>query len=99
MAILPSLLLFGAACGLAYLREIDRLERDLEPSRSGKKLLPITLCALVICLLFTLWSFDAGLILLVLTAHLFAVLAGVSAGQKLAWMIYRKRNPDLFEDE
>ena len=99
MAALPFLLLFGSGCGLAYLKEIDRLERDLEPTRSGKKLLPITLCALVICLLFTLWSFDAGLILLILTAHLFAVLAGISAGNAIALTVYRKRNPEQFEDE
>ena len=97
--LVPFLLLLGSACFLAYLKEIDRLERDEEPNRSGRKLIPITLCALALCFLFTLWSFDAGLILLVLTVHLFAVLAGLAAGNAIALTVYRKRNPDLFEEE
>ena len=99
MQILPFLLLFGAACGLSYVREIDRLERDEEPSRNGKRFLVITFCALGLSFLFALWSMDAGLILLTLTLYLISLLAGIVAGQWLAWMVYCKRNPDLFEDE
>ena len=93
-AFLPFLLLFGAACGLSYVKEIDRLERDLDPSRSGKKFLVTTFCALGLCLLFTLWSVDAGLILLTLTLYLISVLAGISMGQTIAELVYRKRNPE-----
>ena len=93
-ALLPFLLLFGAACGLSYVKEIDRLDRDEAPARSGKKLLVTTFCALGLCFLFTLWSVDAGLILLTLTFHLFAVMAGISLGQTIALHLYRRRNPE-----
>ena len=99
MQILPFLLLFGAACGLSYVKEIDRLERDEEPSRNGKRFLVITFCALGLSFLFALWSMDAGLILLTLTLYLISLLAGIAAGQWLSWMVYCKHNPDLFEDE
>ena len=99
MSLLPFLLLFGAGCFLAYLKEIDHLERDEEPARSGKKFLLVTFGALGLSFLFTLWSADAGLILLTLTLHLCAVLAGVYAGQWLALLICRKRSPELFEEE
>ena len=42
---------------------------------------------------------DAGLILLTLTLYLVSLLSGIAAGQWLAWMVYCKHNPDLFEDE
>jgi hypothetical protein len=42
---------------------------------------------------------DAGLILLTLSLYLSTALAGVYAGQKLAWGIYCKRNPDLTDEE
>ena len=93
-AILPFLLLFGASCGLSYVKEIDRLERDEAPSRSGKKLLVTTFCALGLCFLFTLWSVDAGLILLTLSFYLICVLAGIYTGQTIAELVYRKRNPE-----
>ena len=93
-ALLPFLLLFGAACGLSSVKEIDRLERDEAPSRSGKKFLVTTFCALGLCFLFTLWSADAGLILLTLTLYLISVLAGISLGQTIAELVYRKRNPE-----
>ena len=99
MKYLPFLLLFGAACGLSYLKEIDRLERDEEPRRDGRRFLAISLAALVLTFLFTLWSVDAGLILLTLSLYLLAVLAGIYAGQWLAWTIYCKRNPEALEDE
>ena len=99
MSLLPFLLLFGAGCFLAYLKEIDRLERDEEPARSGKKFLLVTFGALGLSFLFTLWSADAGLILLTLTLHLCAVLAGIAAGQWLALLICRRRSPELFEEE
>ena len=99
MQILPFLLLFGASCALSYVKEIDRLERDEEPSRNGKRFLLITFCALGLSYLFALWSMDAGLILLTLTLYLMSLLAGIAAGQWLAWMVYCKRNPDIFEDE
>ena len=99
MSLLPFLLLFGAGCFLAYLKEIDRLERDEEPARSGKKFLLVTFGALGLSFLFTLWSADAGLILLTLTMYLCTVLAGVYAGQWLALLICRKRSPELFEEE
>ena len=95
--LLPFFLLLGAGCFLAYLKEIDRLERDEAPTRSGKKFLIVTFGALGLSFLFTLWSADAGLILL--TLHLCAALAGICAGQWLAWLIFCKRNPDLFEEE
>ena len=44
-------------------------------------------------------SQDIGLILLTLSLYLSAALAGVYAGQKLAWLIYCKRNPDLTKEE
>ena len=97
--LLPFLLLFGAGCFLAYLKEIDRLERDEKPTRSGRKFLVVTFGALGLSFLFTLWSADAGLILLTLTLHLCAALAGICAGQWLAWLIFCKRNPDIFEEE
>lgn len=93
-ALLPFLLLFGAACGLAYLKEIDRLERDEAPARNGKKLLVTTFCAMGLCMLFTLWSVDAGLILLTLTFYLLSVMAGISLGQTIALLIYHKHNPE-----
>ena len=99
MAYIPYLLLFAAACGLAYVKEIDRLDRDEEPSENGKKFFLTVLASLVLTILFTLWSVDAGLILLTLTLYLAAALAGVYAGQKLAWLIYCKRNPDLTTEE
>ena len=99
MQILPFLLLFCAACALSYVKEIDRLERDEEPSRNGKRFLVIIFCALGLSFLFALWSMDAGLILLTLTLYLMSLLAGIAAGQWLAWMVYCKRNPDIFEDE
>ena len=99
MELLPFLLLFGVSCGLAYIKEIDRLERDEDPAGGGKRLFAIGFAALVLTLLFTLWSADAGLIMLTLTLYLIALLMGIYAGQKLAWLIYRKRNPDLFEEE
>ena len=99
MEFLPFLLLFGTACGLAYVKEIDRLERDCEPVRSGKRFLTITFCALGLSFLFALLSVDAGLILLTLTLYLATLLAGITAGQTLAWLLYRRRNPDLFEEE
>ena len=99
MQILPFLLLFGAACALSYVKEIDRLERDEEPSRNGKRFLVIIFCALGLSFLFALWSMDAGLILLTLTLYLISLLSGIAAGQWLAWMVYCKRNPELFEEE
>ena len=93
-AFLPFLLLFGAACGLSYVKEIDRLDRDQDPTRSGKMFLITTFCALGLCFLFTLWSVDAGLILLTLTFYLISVLAGISLGQTIAELVYRKRNPE-----
>ena len=99
MQILPFLLLFGAACALSYVKEIDRLERDMDPTESGKKLMVISFCALGLSFLFTLLSADAGLIVLILSGLLIAVLAGINAGQKLAWHIYCRRNPDLTDEE
>ena len=97
--LLITLLLFGAAFGLSYLKEIDRLERDEAPASSGKRLIVIALCALGLSFLFTLISADAGLILLTLSLLMLSILAGIAAGQKLAWRVYCKRNPDLFEEE
>ena len=99
MKVLPFLLLLGAACALAYIKEIDRLDRDEEPSENGRKFFRTAIAALVLTLLFTLWSVDAGLILLTLSLYLSTALAGVYAGQKLAWLIYRKRNPELTDEE
>ena len=93
------MLFFGCACGLSYLKEIDRLERDEERTRSGKRMLIITLCALGMSFLFTLWSADAGLILLTLTFYLFPILAGIASGQSLAWTVYRRRTPGEEEEE
>lgn len=98
-SVLPFILLFAAACGLAYIREIDRLERDCEPVRSGKRFLVIAFCALGLSFLFALLSVDAGLILLTLSLYTIDLLAGIAAGQRLAWAVYCKRNPDLFEEE
>ena len=92
-------LLFGAAFGLSYLKEIDRLERDEEPSRSGKRFLLVTFGALGLSFLFTLWSADAGLILLTLTMYLCTVLAGIAAGQWLALLVYRMRSSDYADEE
>ena len=50
-------------------------------------------------MLFTMLSADAGLILLTLTMYLAVLLLGIYLGQKLAWIVYCKRNPDLFEEE
>ena len=97
--LLPFVLLFGAALGLAYVKEIDRLERDMDPAESGKKLMVISFCALGLSFLFTLLSADAGLIVLILSGLLIAVLAGINAGQKLAWHIYCRRNPELTDEE
>ena len=97
--LLPFALLFAAALGLAYVKEIDRLERDMDPTESGKKLAVISFCALGLSFLFTMLSADAGLIVLILSGLLIAVLAGINAGQKLAWVIYCKRNPDLTDEE
>ena len=47
-------------------REIDRLERDCEPAAGGKRLFAIGFAALLLTLLFTMLSADAGLILLTL---------------------------------
>jgi len=91
-------LLLGAAFCLSYLKEIDRLERDEDPNESGKKLLAISLLALVLSLLFTLVSADAGIIMLTLSFLLFAILAGIAMGHHRAWKVYCKRNPDLFEE-
>ena len=99
MKYLPFVLLFGAACGLAYIKEIDRLERDEEPRSDGKRFVAVCVASLVLTLLFTLLSADAGLILLTLTLYLATALAGVYAGQRLALTVYRKRNPDQFEEE
>ena len=97
--LLSFLLLFGSALVLAYIKEIDRLDRDEEPSENGKKFFLTVLASLVLTILFTLWSVDAGLILLTLSLYLAAALAGVYIGQKLAWLIYCKRNPDLTKEE
>ena len=97
--LLINFLLFGAACGLSYLKEIDRLERDEDPNESGKRLVAIALFALVLSFLFTLLSADAGLIMLTLSILLFSILAGIAVGHRIAWHVYCKRNPDLFEDE
>ena len=99
MQYLPFLLLFGAACGLSYIREIDRLERDCDPAGNGRKLFLIGFSSLLLTLLFTLWSADAGLILLTLSLYMIVLLAGIHAGHRIAWMIFRKRNPELFEEE
>ena len=96
--LLITLLLFGAAFGLSYLKEIDRLERDEDPTSSGKRLIIIALCALGLSFLFTLLSADAGIIMLTLSVLLLAILSGVTAGQWYAWRVYRRRNPDLFEE-
>lgn len=97
--LVPFILFFVCACFLAYVKEIDRLERDEKPARSGKKFLLVTFGALGLSFLFTLWSADAGLILLTLTMYLCTVLAGIAAGQWLALLICRKRSPELFEEE
>ena len=96
---LPFLLLFGSACGLSYIKEIDRLERDEAPRQDGRRFLLIGLAALVLSILFTLWSADAGLILLTLTLYLGAALLGILAGHRIALGVYIKRNPGLFEEE
>ena len=97
--LVPFILFFVCACFLAYVKEIDRLERDEEPARSGKRFLLVTFGALGLSFLFTLVSADAGLILLTLSLLMLSILAGIAAGQKLAWRVYCKRNPDLFEEE
>ena len=99
MAYIPYLLLFAAACGLAYIKEIDRLDRDEEPSENGKKFFRTVFASLVLTILFTLWSVDAGLILLTLSLYLAALLLGISAGQRIALMVYCKRNPELFDED
>ena len=99
MKYLPFVLLFGAVCGLAYIKEIDRLDRDEDPRENGKKFFLTAVASLVLTFLFTLWSVDAGLILLTLSLYLSTALAGVYAGQKLAWGIYCRRNPDLTDEE
>ena len=97
--LLPFLLLFGSACFLAYLKEIDRLERDQEPRQVGKRFVAVGVASLVLTFLFTLISADAGLILLTLTLYLATALAGIAAGNAIALTVYRRRNPDLFEEE
>ena len=97
--LLPFALLFGAALGLAYVKEIDRLDRDEDPRENGRKFFLNAVASLVLTFLFTLWSVDAGLILLTLSLYLSTALAGVYSGQKLAWGIYCKRNPDLTDEE
>ena len=97
--LLINVLLFCASWVLSYLKEIDRLERDEEPSRSGKRFLLVTFGALGLSFLFTLWSADAGLILLTLTLYLVCVLAGIAAGQWLALLVYRRRSSDYADDE
>ena len=99
MKCLPFALLFGAACGLAYIKEIDRLDRDEDPRENGKKFFLTAVASLVLTFLFTLWSVDAGLILLTLSLYLIVLLAGIHVGHRIAWMIFRKRNPELFEEE
>ena len=99
MKYLPFALLFSAACGLAYIKEIDRLDRDEDPRENGKKFFLTAVASLVLTFLFTLWSVDAGLILLTLSLYLSTALAGVYAGQKLAWGIYCRRTPDLTDEE
>ena len=96
---LPFILLFGTSCWLSYIKEIDRLDRDCEPRQDGKRFLLIGLAALVLSVLFILWSADAGLIMLTLTLYLGALLLGILAGQRIALAVYCKRNPDLFEEE
>ena len=96
---MPFLLLFGAACWLSYIREIDRLDRDEDPRQDGKRFLLVGLAALGLSLLFTLWSADAGLIMLTLTLYLGAVLLGIAGGHRIALAVYCKRNPELFEEE
>ena len=97
--LLINFLLFCAACALSYLKEIDRLERDEDPNESGKRLVVIALFALVLSFLFTLLSADAGFIMLTLSLLLFSILAGIAVGHRIAWHVYCKRNPDLFEEE
>ena len=99
MPLIPFVLFFVASCFLAYLKEIDRLERDEEPSRSGRRFLVTIFGVLGLSFLFALWSMDAGLILLTLSFYLISVLAGIYAGQTIAWRVYCTRNPDLFEAE
>ena len=99
MKVLPFILLFGAAGVLSYIREIDRLERDCEPAAGGRRLFAIGFAALLLTLLFTMLSADAGLILLTLTMYLAVLLLGIYLGQKLALIVCCKRNPDLFEEE
>ena len=96
---LPFLLLFATSCWLSYIKEIDRLERDEDPTRSGRRFLLAGFLSLVLTVLFTLWSADAGIIMLTLSLYLFALLLGISAGHRIAWSVFCKRNPDLFEEE
>ena len=93
---LINFLLFGAAFGLSYLKEIDRLERDEDPTSSGRRLIIIALCALGLSFLFTLLSADVGIIMLTLSLLLLAILSGIAAGHWYAWRVYCHRNPDLF---
>ena len=99
MQALPFLLLFGTSCWISYIREIDRLERDEEPRQDGKRFLITAMAALVLCVLFTLWSVDAGLIMLTLTLYLSTLLLGIAGGHRIAWMVYCRRNPELFAEE
>ena len=96
---LPFILLLGTSCWLSYLKEIDRLERDCDPRRDGRRFFLIGFSSLVLSLLFTFWSADAGLIMLTLTLYLAVLLLGMAAGQKIAWMVYCRRNPELFAEE
>ena len=95
---LPFILLLGTSCWLSYIKEIDRLERDEDPRADGKRFVWLCIASLALSFLFTLWSADAGLILLTLTLYLAVLLLGITAGRRIAWMVYRKRNPDLFEE-
>ena len=97
--LLITLLLCGAAFGLSYLKEIDRLERDEDPTSSGRRLILIAFCSLGLSFLFTLLSADAGIIMLTLSVLLLTILSGVTAGQWYAWRVYCHRNPDLLEEE
>ena len=97
--LLINVLLFCASWVLSYLKEIDRLERDEDPNRSGKRLVVIALCALALSFVFTLLSADAGIILLTLSVLMLAILTGITAGQWYAWRVYCHHNPDLFAEE
>lgn len=96
---LPFIFLLGTSCWLSYLKEIDRLERDYDPRRDGRRFFLIGFSSLLLTLLFTFWSADAGMIMLTLTLYLVVLLLGILAGQRIALAVYRRRNPDLFTEE